>query len=440
MSRLSRFSLLLPALFVLNALPATALDATEARIVDWVDAHNDEALALVEETVNINSGTLNFDGVRRVGDVLSGHFRAAGLDTEWIDGAPFERAGHLVARWRGGAAAPRRHLLLIGHLDTVFEPDSPFQRFERISETEARGPGTTDMKGGNVVMLHALRALRSVGALDALDVTVVLTGDEERSGRPLSAAREALVEAARAADVAIGFEDGDGNPKTAVIARRGSGSWQLRVTGKPAHSSQVFQPEVGAGAIYEAARALSGFREALADEEDLTFNAGVVLGGTDVDFDAGQARGSAFGKNNVIAEHALVTGDIRAMSPEQYERATRAMFGVAAANLPHTSAELTFSESYPPMAPSEGNRRLLRLYDAVSRDLGFGPVEAVNPRNAGAADVSFAAGLVEMALDGIGLMGRGGHTVDEVADLTTLSMQTQRAAVLMLRLARAAVE
>jgi glutamate carboxypeptidase len=268
-------------------------------------------------------------------------------------------------------------------------------------------------------------------------VTVVLSGDEESPGQPLSASRQALREAAAWADVAIGFEDGDGRPETAVIVRRGSTRWRLGVTGTPAHSSQVFQPEVGAGAIYETARILHQFRQRLAGEPYLTFNPGVVLGGSEIAFDARDSRGTAFGKTNVVAEHAVVQGDLRTISPEQLAAAERRMRDIVAASLPGTSAELVFEEGYPPMAATSGNRRLLALYDRVSRDLGFGPVTAVDPADAGAADISFAAAHVDMALDGIGLMGTGGHTVRETADLTTLPLQTKRAAVLLHRLLRA---
>ena len=423
---------LLPVVLVsCLATPATAeLSAIERRIVDHVAGEVPAALDLLERTVNVNSGTLNFEGVRQVGAMLAPEFEALGFTTEWIDGSEFGRAGHLVAHRGDGGP----HLLLIGHLDTVFEPDSPFQRFERLGDEEAKGPGSTDMKGGNVVMLFALRALAAVDALDGARLTVVLTGDEEKSGRPLSAARQVLLETD--ADVAIGFEDGDSDPRTAVIARRGSTGWELRVTGVPAHSSQVFTEAVGAGAIYEAARILTEFRARLADEADLTFNPGVILGGTHVEFDADAARGSAFGKDNVVAEHAVVSGDIRALSPQQYERAKAVMLAVAADHLPRTEAELTFDPGYPPLAATDGNRELLELYSEVSQDLGLGPVRAVDPRKAGAADVAFVSGRVPRVLDGIGLMGRGGHTVDEVADLSTLPTQTQRAALLIYRLTR----
>ena len=139
----------------------------------------------------------------------------------------------------------------------------------------------------------------------------------------------------------------------------------------------------------------------------------------------------------MIAEHATAEGDLRTVSPEQLERAKKTMREIAARHLPRTASEIAFEDDYPPMAPSEGNRRLLSLYDRVSRDLGFGPVTATDPGDAGAADVSFAAGLVTMAIDGIGLKGRGGHTVEETADLAMLPIQTKRAAVLLYRLAGA---
>lgn len=425
------------SLFLLASSSQPAPAGDEARIAQHVEAHRQEALALIERVVNINSGTLNLEGVRRVGEAFAREFESLGFGVRWVDGAAFGRSGHLVAQWPPLVPVDERpHFLLIGHLDTVFEPDSPFQRFERLGETAASGPGITDMKGGNVVMLYALKALAENGLLDGLRITVVLTGDEERSGRPLSLARQALIEAARGADAAIGFEDGDSDPTTAVIARRGSSTWKLEVTGVSAHSSQIFQDAVGAGAIYEAARILTAFHDELSSETDLTFSPGVLLGGTDIEFDGGQARGTAFGKNNVVAQRAVAAGDLRALSPEQYARAKAKMEAIVERNLPRTTAELSFSDGYPPMAPSDGNRRLLALYDEVSRDLGYGPVSAVDPRKAGAADVSFVAGLVPMVLDGVGLMGEAGHTVDEKADLTTLPMQTTRAAVLLYRLGR----
>jgi glutamate carboxypeptidase len=269
-----------------------------------------------------------------------------------------------------------------------------------------------------------------------MNVVAVLTGDEELTGEPLSIARAALIDAAKGADIAIGFEDGPGDPKTAVIARRGTTGWQLRVRAKTAHSSQVFREDIGPGAIYEAARILTEFREKLAREEHLTFNPGAILGGTSVEFDAAHSRGTAFGKENVIAGETVVSGDLRTLSAEQLRKVKSKMQDIVKSSLPHTDATLTFDEGYPPLPPTDGNRRLLELYDRASRDVGAGPVAAVNPDRAGAADVSFVAPHVKMILDGVGLMGQNDHTPQETADLTTLPSQTKRAAVFLLRLSR----
>jgi glutamate carboxypeptidase len=401
----------------------------ERDITTHIDAHNGDALALLERVVNINSGSMNLAGVRAVGDIFRAEFDGMGFRTTWVEGAPFKRAGHLVADHPG--RGPR--ILLIGHLDTVFERDSPFQRFERIDDRTARGPGIIDMKGGDVIIVQALKALKAAG-VDDMNVVVVMTGDEEDTGEPQDLARAALIDAARGAAYALGFEDGPGDPRYAVTARRGTSAWTLEVKGDPAHSSQIFRSDVGYGAIYEIARVLESFRARLAGEEFLTFNPGLVLGGTAVDFDALQSRGSASGKTNVIAERAVAIGDLRTLSKEQLEHARTVMQEVTRASLGHTHSTLTFEDGYPSMSPTEGNAQLLALYDRASQDLGYGAVTAVSPARAGAADVSFVAGEVKSIIDGIGLMGHDDHTPGETADLSTLPSQTKRAAVLMHRL------
>ena len=407
-----------------------SMSPVERAVVGQVQADVPHGLALLERAVNINSGTMNLAGVREVGRLFGAELEGLGFRTRWVDGAAFERAGHLVAEHAG--AGPR--FILIGHLDTVFELDSPFQKFERVSATAARGPGVLDMKGGAVIMVQALRALHAAGGLEAMNVTVVMTGDEESSGNPQSAARAALIAAAQGAQAAIGFEDGDGHPQHAVVGRRGTASWTLKVTGMPAHSSQIFREDIGFGAVFEAARILDTFREKLSGVEHLTFNPAVMLGGTQMTYDPEQSRGSASGKDNVIPEQALVTGDMRALSRAQFADAQKTMAAIVAASLPHTSATILFEDGYPPLAPTPGNLELLALYDQASRDLGAGPVTAVNPDRAGAADVSFLAGEVPMILDGIGMRGDGGHTVNETADLGTIPTQIARAAILLSRL------
>jgi glutamate carboxypeptidase len=428
-----RPQILVPALLACAfAAPITAqsISPIEQRLSAFADRSRRDAEALLERVVNINSGTMNVDGVRHVGQIFDAELKELGFRTSWVDGAPFKRSGHLIAERDGNG--PR--LLLIGHLDTVFEADSPFQKFERVDADTARGPGIIDMKGGDVVIVYALKSLAAAGALDGKTITVVLTGDEEDPGEPVALAREALFEAGRRADVALGFENGNNNPANANISRRGFTGWTLRVKGTPAHSSQVFTDDVGAGAIYELSRILNGFYARLSKEALLSANPGMTLGGTSIDFDAAQSRGTAFGKTNVVAEHAMVIGDLRALSSAQLDAAKKTMQEVVGTNLPKTTAALSFDDSYPPMAPTDGNRRLLARLDAVSRDLGLGEITAVDPRNAGAADISFVAHDVDMAIDALGLKGKADHTVEETADLRLLPVQVKRAAILIHRL------
>lgn len=406
------------------------LSKTEKKIVKLVEAHNQEAVSLLQEVVNINSGTMNFEGVAKVGQIFKAKFDALGFTTRWVDGKPFHRAGHIIAEHKGKG----KTILLIGHLDTVFEPSSPFQHYTMLNDSIMNGPGAADMKGGDVVILLSLQALQEAGLLKNMNIIVVLSGDEELSGDPLPVARHDLIEAAKAADIAIGFEDGAGKFETAVISRRSSSDWQLKVTGVPSHSSQIFTEKVGAGAIYETSRILNGFYEALSGEPNLTFNPGVILGGTAVTHDAEMNGGKAYGKGNVVAQDAIVTGDIRAISPEQLKKAQEAMKAVVEKHLPQTNAEIIFGEGYPPLVRTPGNEQLLKYFDQVSKDLGYGPVTAVNPRDAGAADISFTAGYVDMAIDGLGLASTGGHTIHEKANIRTLARQAKRAAVLLYRI------
>jgi glutamate carboxypeptidase len=291
------------------------------------------------------------------------------------------------------------------------------------------------MKGGDVIIVQALKALKAAGALKGMHITVIMHGDEEDAGAPLDSARYHIREIARRATYALGFEDGSGDPRTAVVSRRSAGGWVVTSTGTPAHSSQIFRDDIGFGAIYESARVLNAFRERLAGQPYLTFNPGVIVGGTDATLDSTTTAGEAAGKSNVVAKSVQVSGDIRTISPEQLEATRRVMREIVAQPLPHTTSAITFDDGYPPMAPTEANKALLARYDQASRDLGFGPVVAVDPSRAGAADVSFTAPFVTAAMDAMGLAGWDDHTDKETANLAMLAPLTKRAAVFLLRLA-----
>jgi glutamate carboxypeptidase len=415
------------------ALTASAqLSKIEKKISAQVDVHHAEALKLLEEAVNINSGTMNFEGVQKVGQLFKGKFDALGFETRWADGKPFGRAGHLVATLKGNPK--NKTILMIGHLDSVFELSSPLQQYKVINDSTVSGPGVGDMKGGNVVIIQAMQALKDVGLLKEMNIIVVMTGDEEHSGKPLSLSKQELIEGARIADIALGFEDADGKSNTIVVSRRSASGWTLNVKGEPSHSSQIFTEKIGAGAIYEAARIINSFYEELKDEKNLTFNPGVILGGTSGEHKSDLNGGNAYGKSNIVAKDVVVTGDIRAISPEQLQKAQQTMKAIVERHLPQTQAEIKFDEGYPPLAPTDGNYQLMQTFDQVSKDLGFGGVRAVNPRDAGAADISFTAGYVDMAIDGLGLVSSGGHTVNETADPRSVKVEAKRTAVLLYRL------
>ena len=419
-------------LFLLFGAELVTADLTELenRIIAIAERDKESAIALLARTVNINSGTMNHLGVKAVGEVFAEEFQHLGLTTTWHDMSEVNRAGHLFAETAGESGS--RCLLLIGHLDTVFELDSPFQKFDRQGD-HATGPGVNDMKGGDVVILYALKALKEVGVLDDLNLIVALIGDEEKSGSPKSISRYHLIEASKRCDIALGFEIAT-SLNAATVARRGSSGWRLDVTGKRAHSAGIFNDEVGSGAIFEAARILNQFHEQLTGEEYLTFNPGVILGGTDVDYDPSRNKGGTFGKTNVVAQSVVVHGGLRTISPAQEASARARMKAIAENNhLPKTSAQITFQDGYPSMPPTEGNMAVLANLSGVSVDLDQGEVVAFDPGKRGAADVSFVAGYVDV-IDGVGAEGNGAHTLDESIDLATLPLLIQRAAILIHRL------
>lgn len=425
-----RITVMLPALCFIVGLNAQQLSRQEKKLAATVSENNSEAIAFLEEVTNINSGTFNLEGVRGVGQEFMQAFDDINFVSRWI-GMPDEmnRAGHLFAEISGDKG---KRLLLIGHLDTVFETDSPFQRFERINDSIAHAPGGNDMKGGDVIILYALKALYENGLLDDAQVIVALTGDEEDAGSPLETSRADLIEAAKRSDIALGFETSTGF-NYATVARRGSSGWRLAVTGKQAHSSGIFSEDVGAGAIFETARILNAFYEEVRGEEYLSFNPGLMLGGTAIVAGEGATSGQASGKTNVVARTAVVHGGLRFISEEQKATARFKMSTITERNLPHTSAEISFEDVYPAMSPTSGNTGLLETLNQVSLDLEQGPVTAYDPGKRGAADISFVAEYVD-CLDGLGTMGTRAHTPGETVNLRTIEALTQRTAVLIYRL------
>jgi glutamate carboxypeptidase len=421
---------LLVAFFSLACFSLTAQTLTkkEKEILKHIDANYDQSLTFLEKTVNVNSGTFNAKGVREVGTLFDEEFKKIGFDTRWIDmPSEMKRAGHLFVEHKGTKG---KRLLLIGHLDTVFEPESPFQKWV-ANDSSAFAPGANDMKSGDVIILYALKALMEAKAIDQSQIVVALHGDEEHGGDPDSISRKDIIDVAKRSDYALGFETATGFGY-GTVARRGASGWKLEVTGKRAHSSGVFNERTGAGAVYEASRILSEFYKQL-QEQYLTYNPGLIVGGSSAEINDGD--GVASGKTNVVAEKVIVEGDLRFISEEQKINARKKMEAIVAQHLPQTNATITFEDGIPSMPPVEGNYQLLSVLNKVSTDMGMGEVKPWDPGQRGAGDIAYVAPYIS-GIDGLGGMGSGAHTLSETLNLKTFKDLTKRAAILIYRLTR----
>jgi glutamate carboxypeptidase len=421
---------------------SSTMSTAESAMVKAVDAESPAAIGLIEKLVNINSGTMNLAGVVAVKDVVAPQIEALGFKVQWnpmesVDG----RAGDLVAEHvcPAGTGKCGKRILLIGHMDTVFEPSSNFQKYSIVPGTNgnvATGPGVNDMKGGLVVMLTALKAMKFAGTLDNTEIRIVLSGDEERHGEPLSISRKDMIDAAKRSDVALEFESGGivNGKEVQSISRRSAGSWRVETSGRTGHSSQVFSERMGDGAVYELTRILDAFRRELR-EPGLTYNVGLVLGGATAAMNANGTGGEAAGKVNVVPPVALALGDIRTMDNDQTTRVQAKMRAIVADHLPKTGATITFEESYPAMPPTEGGHALVKKLNEVNAALGLPAMEEMDPMQRGAGDIAFVAPYVP-GLVGTGAMGEGAHAEGETVFLDSIPKQSKRMALLMYRFSK----
>ena len=413
-----------------QSLWAQTLSPLEQKIVDAVNNKMAYAEALLKESVDINSGTLNIAGVKKVGDVFAREFSKAGLTPEWVPlPDSLRRAGHLVATRKGTKG---KKLFLIGHLDTVFEPDMPPNPYQRLNDSTATGQGVNDMKGGDVVAIIALQVLEEMGLLKDATIVAYFTGDEERSGSPTSVSRKDFIDRAKTCDIALGFEGASGLRNVAT-ARRGSSGWELKVAAKTGHSATIFTPNAGYGAIYEAARILNSFREELSTEKYLTFNPGIIIGGSEMSYNEKTAKGDAIGKTNIISPAVRVTGDLRFLTEKQKIAAREKMTAITQRNLGGTSATIKFKDGIPAMEPTEGNDAIRAVISDVTVAMGLGPTVARDPGSRGAGDISYVAKYLS-GVDGLGASGRGAHAPGETINLKEFPLLIQRTALLIYRL------
>lgn len=421
--------LVLPLLIVSYSVSAQSLSNPEKNVIATVQKQMPTTEAFLEKVVNINSGTLNKEGVQTVGKLMAAEFDKLGFKTEWVTlPDSLNRAGHLVATRQGRKG---KKLFLIGHLDTVFERSLPMEPFTRVNDSTASGQGVNDMKGGDVLIIAALKALHTHKLLDDTSITVYFTGDEESSGGPES--RRDFIERAKKCDLALAFETAQGL-NSVTTGRRGSSSWTLNVTARSGHSSQIFS-SLGYGAIYEAVRILNEFRRTLGQEQYLTFNPGLIVGGSEVHYNDKTAKAETVGKTNIVAGTALVKGDLRFLTEPQKENARAKMREIVEKSLPLTKATISFTDGIPGMEPSAANDELRMQVDKLSQDMGLGPVQAGDPGARGAGDVSFVAQYIP-CLDGLGASGKGAHSIEETMNTKEYPLLIQRTALLIYRLTR----
>lgn len=428
MKKIFTFIYLLSSFIVTTA---QSLSKAEQQAIRNVDADFKTTLELLKQSVNINSGTFNIAGVKQVGELFGKELAALGFTVEWVTMPDsLKRAGHLLAYRKGKKG---KKIFLAGHLDTVFEPDMPANPFTVLNDSTVTGQGINDMKGGDVLIIAALKALHKQGFLNDANITVYFTGDEENAGDPRSVSRGDFIEKAKQHEVALSFEGAQGM-NTVVTARRGASEWKLEVEGIQAHSSGVFGRS-GYGAIYEASRIINTFREKLSAEKYLTFNPGLFIGGSEMNYNEGAQKGEASGKTNIISPKTVVIGDLRFLTEEQKEKARETMRQIVAQHLPGTKATISFKDGIPSMPPTAGNDSLRIIVNDISLALGYGEVKANDPGSRGAGDISYVAKYVD-CLDGLGASGSGSHAPGEIINLNEYPKLIKRAALLIYQLTR----
>jgi glutamate carboxypeptidase len=360
--------------------------------------------ALLEELVGIESPSTDAAGVAALAQRLAKEMVPLGLH---VDLLPVAGAGPILRAHVPPAAAASRPVMLLGHLDTVWPLGTVGARPPRIEGDRLHGPGAYDMKAGIVVVVFALRALRSRGPLPP--VTVFLTPLEEVDGGPYLAQMEAAMKASGAV---LGFEPAwpGGAVKT---ERKGSGSFVVRAHGRAAHAGADLAR--GANAILEIAHQCVR-ASALTDlERGLTVNVGVIHGGI---------------RPNVVAEHAEAELDVRFRTLADGRRAEEA-FRTLAPVVPGVTLEVVGGVHYPPL---ERGPHVVAVYEEarrVAREMGM---ELKEVASGGASEASFAAALGVPTLDGLGADGDGAHAIDEHVLIPSLPERAALAAGLITRL------
>jgi glutamate carboxypeptidase len=390
---------------ILVAMP----DLTALRRI--VDARQPRFLAELETLVNVDCGSYTFEGVNRIADFVVASLTELGAEVQRMPHEPVDgtQLGDLVIGHIEGEG-PR--LLLIGHMDTVFDPGTAAERPYRTEGDIAHGPGVTDMKAGLLAGLHAIAALHDAGVRPS--ITFVANPDEE-IGSTFSG--PFIRQLAAEHDVALVLECARANGDI-VSARKGIADYHMTITGRAAHAG--VEPEKGRSAILEAAHQVIALHALNGRWPTVTVNAGVIHGGT---------------RPNVVAERCELQVDIRASTADAFDAAAAEVERLAStSSVADVAIDLRRIAGHPPMEKTDASARLVALAASIAGELGFALTDA---STGGASDANTTSALGVPTLDGLGPVGGDDHSVDEWLDLGSIVPRTTLLAGLIGRIDRA---
>lgn len=374
---------------------AAKTPARDAKVWAAAERLRPAQLQTLEQVVNVDSGTGDVAGGRKVASLLVPRLKALGMDVQTVAAEAPDLPENIVATLKGTGHG---RILMIGHIDTVFGPGTVAQRPFRMVDDRATGPGVSDEKGGVVEGLYALQILHDVGFKDFGHITFLIETSEERGSPGTQALIKRLV---AAADVELNLEPGD-PPDVLTVWRKGSTTFHIDVKGRAAHAGVA--PQDGRNAAVELIHQVQADDVFPKSGEGITANLTLMNAGS---------------RENIIPEHASAAINVRVRDKADFDRVEQAYRGNATkTQIPDTSVAVSRTPAFPPLASNPGTDALAAraeaIYAGIDRKIGRGG-------NGGASKSALAYEAGVPALDGLGPVGGGFHSDKEYLDLTTVT-------------------
>jgi glutamate carboxypeptidase len=370
----------------------------EQKMLDFIASREPEWIDLLEHLVNCDSGTYNKDEADRASGILANAIGSLGFEVEQL---PQENVGaHVVARKKGTGD---KSLLFVGHFDTVFPAGTVAERPFTIDGDRATGPGIYDMKGGLVVLIAALSALRDANAKiwDEVNLTVIFNSDEEILSPTSSSI---ITEEAKKAHTSCVLEPARAGGEY-TFQRKGAGLYKMSVRGRAAHSGGA--PEKGRSAVEELAQKIIRLHEMINFDTGTTVNVGMIRGGI---------------RPNVVAEQAECEFDLRVYTHAEREKAEQRFQEIVDMQfVPDTTTELTGGMMFPPVEHSERNEQLFGVVKDAGKKLGLDLQSIVT----GGGSDGNVTGQYTLLMDGMGVEGDGAHSDREFIVLSSIVRRAQ---------------